>query len=72
MPVRTSGKDVVRALVKDGWVVHRISGSHHVLRNADGKTVSIPVHGSRPLPVGTLAAICREAGRTARELKDLR
>jgi hypothetical protein len=29
------------------------------------------VHGARPLPAGTLAAICRQVGRTASELRDL-
>ena len=48
MPVQLSGKDLVKALGKDGWEVERVTGSHHVMRHADGRHVSVPVHGSRP------------------------
>lgn len=71
MPIRLSGKEIVKALSRDGWHVDRISGSHHVMRNADGRQVTVPVHGNRPLPIGTLSSICRESGRTAQELRDL-
>jgi len=71
MPVRLSGKDIVKALGKDGWELGRITGSHYVMRHADGRHVSVPVHGARPLPPGTLASICRQVGRTASELRDL-
>lgn len=71
MPIRLSGKEIVKALAKDGWEIERISGSHHVMRHRDGYDVSVPVHGNRPLPAGTLSSICREVGRTAEELRDL-
>jgi predicted RNA binding protein YcfA (HicA-like mRNA interferase family) len=71
MPVRLSGKDIVKALGKGGWELERVTGSHHVMRHSDGRHVSVPVHGARPLPVGTLASICRQVGRTANELRDL-
>jgi predicted RNA binding protein YcfA (HicA-like mRNA interferase family) len=61
MPVRLSGKDIVKALRKDGWELERVTGSHHVMRHVDGRLVSVPVHGARPLPAGTLASI---AGRS--------
>jgi predicted RNA binding protein YcfA (HicA-like mRNA interferase family) len=56
MPVRLSGKDIVKALGKGGWELERVTGSHHVMRHSDGRHVSVPVHGARPLPVGTLAS----------------
>jgi len=71
MPVRLSGKEIVRALAKDGWEIERVSGSHHIMRHPDGRQASIPVHGNRPLPVGTLGSICRDVGRTATQLRDL-
>jgi predicted RNA binding protein YcfA (HicA-like mRNA interferase family) len=71
MPVRLSGKEIVKALLKDGWDIDRVRGSHHILRHADGCQTSVPVHGSRPLPAGTLASICRDTGRTASQLRDL-
>jgi predicted RNA binding protein YcfA (HicA-like mRNA interferase family) len=37
MPVQLSGKDLVKALGKDGREVERVTGSHHVMRHADGR-----------------------------------
>lgn len=71
MPIRLSGKEIVKALSKDGWDVARVSGSHHIMRNADGRQVTVPVHGNRPLSTGTLSSICRDSGRTAQQLRDL-
>jgi predicted RNA binding protein YcfA (HicA-like mRNA interferase family) len=71
MPVQLSGRELVKALAKDGWQVIRVTGSHHVMGHSDGRKVSVPVHGNRPLPYGTLASICRSAGRTATELRSL-
>ncbi|MCL2875291.1 MAG: type II toxin-antitoxin system HicA family toxin [Betaproteobacteria bacterium] len=58
-----NGKAVISKLKAAGWTLRRISGSHHILANADGsKIVPIPVHGSRDLTPGTLAAIERQTG----------
>lgn len=37
----------------------RVNGSHHILIKGD-RLVSVPVHGSRDVPIGTLAAIQRQ------------
>jgi len=71
MPVRLSGKEIVKALAKDGWEIERVSGSHHIMRHPDGRRANVPVHGNRPLPAGTLGSICRDVGRTASQLRDL-
>ncbi len=62
MPV-ASGKDVVRALRKAGFVVDRIVGSHHVMTfpGDPTRTVTVPVHGGRDLKPGTLRSIIRQA-----------
>jgi predicted RNA binding protein YcfA (HicA-like mRNA interferase family) len=52
MPVPLSGKDIVKALGKVGWELERVTGGHHVMRYADGRHVSVPVHGARQLPSG--------------------
>jgi len=56
-----NGKEVIRKLVKEGWTVIRIRGSHHVL-NKNGKSVPIPVHGNKDLGKGLIAEIARETG----------
>jgi predicted RNA binding protein YcfA (HicA-like mRNA interferase family) len=52
MPIRLSGKEIVKALSNDGWRIERVHGSHHIMRHADGRQTSVSVHGSRNLPAG--------------------
>lgn len=64
-------KDLINALERRGWVVDRISGSHHILVNVEQRrAVTIPFH-NRELKTGTLAAILRTAGITREELRQL-
>ena len=58
---RVTGKDVIARLKAAGWSIDRIHGSHCILTK-DGKAVPVPVHGSRDLGVGLLAAIQRQSG----------
>jgi predicted RNA binding protein YcfA (HicA-like mRNA interferase family) len=57
---RVSGAEVVKALGKVGFSQVSQRGSHLKLRNADGRTVIVPLH--RELANGTLASILRQAG----------
>lgn len=56
---RLSGKQMVRFLQRRGFRVVRVRGSHHFLERGDRRT-SVPVHGNRPLKVGTLRSILRD------------
>jgi len=56
-----SGKETIRKLKANGWSVIRVRGSHHVV-SKDGKSVPIPVHGSKDLGKGIIAEIERETG----------
>ncbi len=56
-----NGKEVIGRLKANGWVVDRIHGSHHILTK-NGKAVPVPVHGSRDVGAGLLAAIQRQTG----------
>lgn len=58
-----NGREVIKLLRAAGWEPDRIKGSHHVLHK-DGALVVVPVHGSKDLPPGTLAAIQRQTGVT--------
>ncbi|MCD8181194.1 MAG: type II toxin-antitoxin system HicA family toxin [Firmicutes bacterium] len=53
-------KDLVKLLLKDGWKIDRIKGSHHVMIKG-GKTEVIPVHG-KDVPTGLLNAILKRTG----------
>jgi predicted RNA binding protein YcfA (HicA-like mRNA interferase family) len=59
----------VRALKRAGFYVSRIVGSHHVLRHADGRKTSVPVHAGRALKRGTLAGILWDVDMSADELR---
>jgi predicted RNA binding protein YcfA (HicA-like mRNA interferase family) len=64
-----SGKHAIRALTRVGFVVDRITGSHHVvvLPGDPTRTVIVPVHAGRDLKPGTLRSIIRQAGLTLDE-----
>ena len=64
-----SGKRMCRVLEGRGWLLVRISGSHHVYRNpATGRQTTVPVHGSADLKPGTQRSIMRDAGLTDDDL----
>jgi len=68
-----NGRQVIRALMRGGFVVDRIAGSHHVLIHPQDfrRTVTVPVHAGRDLKRGTLRSIIRRAGFTVEEFVDL-
>jgi predicted RNA binding protein YcfA (HicA-like mRNA interferase family) len=68
---RVSGRDVVRALVRRGFVLSHVNGSHHFLRGPGGRVAIVPVHQGRTLAPGTLGSIRRQAGLSAAELAAL-
>ena len=59
------------AAQRAGFKVARISGSHHVMRHPDGRTVPVPVHPGRDMPKGTLRNILAIIGMEADELREL-
>ena len=67
---RIKGRDLVKAMERDGFEVVRIKGSHYVLQKIfpDGErvTVPVPVHAVHIIKVGTLSGILRKA-RISRE-----
>jgi predicted RNA binding protein YcfA (HicA-like mRNA interferase family) len=67
-----SSDQVMRTLVRAGFSIHRIKGSHHHLRhpNKPGARPVIPMH-RRDLPPGTLRAIIKQAGLSLHEFLDL-
>lgn len=66
-----SGREVVKALEKVGYVFDRQRGSHVILRqqNAPHRRLTVPDH--KEVAKGTLRAIIRQAGLTVEEFNDL-
>ena len=58
-----SGKKLCKILEGNGWVLVRISGSHHVYtKNGEEAKIVVPVHGNKELKIGLLKAILKTAG----------
>ena len=52
---RLSARKVIQKLKKAGFVETHQRGSHLYLKSEDGeKIVTIPIHGSKKVPIGTL------------------
>jgi predicted RNA binding protein YcfA (HicA-like mRNA interferase family) len=69
---RVSARELVRALEKQGFVLSRSKGSHRIYYHPDsGRRVTVPYHGRRVIPPGTLANILREAAISWEELRQL-
>jgi predicted RNA binding protein YcfA (HicA-like mRNA interferase family) len=64
-----SGKELCRIVERHGWVLMRITSSHHIYGKA-GVIVrlSIPVHANRPLKTGLLRHLMKQAGLTEGDL----
>jgi predicted RNA binding protein YcfA (HicA-like mRNA interferase family) len=56
-----SGKDFVKLLKKDGWILDRIKGSHYIMRK-NGVSLSVPVHANEDLKPGILNSLEKQAG----------
>lgn len=72
LPV-VSGKRVIQALHRAGFVTDRIVGSHHVLvfLGDTRRAVTVPLHGNRDLKPGTLRSIIRQAGFSVDEFTEI-
>lgn len=70
LPV-VSGRDVVRALERLGYVQDRQKGSHIVLRHTHPPFRRITVPDHKEVAKGTLRAVLRAAGLTTEEFVEL-
>jgi predicted RNA binding protein YcfA (HicA-like mRNA interferase family) len=64
-----SGKAFARLLESRGWMLARISGSHHVyMKVGSPARISIPIHGNEDLKIGLLKHFMKVAGLAENEL----
>jgi predicted RNA binding protein YcfA (HicA-like mRNA interferase family) len=49
-------------LRKHGFVLVAQSGSHQKWRHENGRQVIVAMHGSKPIPIGTLKSIVEGSG----------
>lgn len=55
-----SGRRIIAALAKIGFVVVRIKGSHHFLKHSDGRCTVVPVHSDEDIGPGLFNKILRD------------
>jgi predicted RNA binding protein YcfA (HicA-like mRNA interferase family) len=56
-----SGKQLVRLLEENGWVLARINGSHHILIKGQ-VSITVPVHSNKSLGKGLEQKILKKTG----------
>jgi len=67
-----SARKFIKVLQKKGFVLHRVTGSHHIfVRKADQLSVSVPVHAGRDLSHGITRSILKDAEITLEEFLQL-
>ncbi|OGG54839.1 MAG: toxin HicA [Candidatus Handelsmanbacteria bacterium RIFCSPLOWO2_12_FULL_64_10] len=65
-----SAREVLRRLLRAGFVEVRQTGGHKVLRHPDGKQTYVVMHPGT-LPTGTFHKILKQAGMTEDEFRKL-
>ena len=66
---QVSGKEFARLIQSKGWVLRRVSGSHHIFVKAGhNERIVVPVHGNQPLKIGLLKYQMKIAGLTEDDL----
>ena len=64
-----SGKALCKIVERYGWQLKRTTSSHQIYAKEGYSTIlSIPVHGNRDLPIGTLKGLLKDAGLAESDL----
>lgn len=66
-----NGTQLAKALVRMGFQIIRVKGSHHFLRHPDGRCTVVPIHRGESIGRGLLAQILRDCEITRDELREL-
>ena len=58
-----SGRDFAKVLEKNGWVLRRVHGSHHIYgKERISVRISVPIHGNKLLKAGLQGHLAKLAG----------
>lgn len=64
-----SGKYFAKLLERKGWVLVRITGSHHVyMKSGNTARISLPIHGNEDLKLGLLKHFMKVANISEQDL----
>ena len=58
-----NSREILKTLKKDGWIIVDQRGSHIQLKHPQkAGRVTVPSHGSKDIPIGTVKQIFKQAG----------
>ncbi len=63
-------REVLARLQRAGFIITRLSGSHAVLRHADGRQTYVAMHPG-DIPTGTFRSILKQSGLTEDQFRNL-
>lgn len=66
-----TGKDLLLALKKAGFLVVRVKGSHHFVQHADGRSTVVPVHADESVGPGLMSKILRDCELSREQVQKL-
>ena len=66
---KLTGKELIKILVKRGFEVSRVRGSHHFLKHSDGRATVVPVHRGESIGPGLLNKISKDTEVEMKEMK---
>ena len=55
------GRELIKLLEKEGWILDRISGSHHIMVKEGRRSIPIPVHKGKEIPKILVETILKQA-----------
>jgi predicted RNA binding protein YcfA (HicA-like mRNA interferase family) len=56
-----NGKELVKLMKNEGWILDRISGSHYIMIKEGMRSIPVPVHGNKDLPMWLVNKIIKES-----------
>ncbi len=56
-----NSRDIIRRLEDDGWVLVRVTGSHHHFRHAEKPGTTTVPHPKKDMSIGTIISIEKQA-----------
>ncbi|MDP2666642.1 MAG: type II toxin-antitoxin system HicA family toxin [Candidatus Diapherotrites archaeon] len=62
-----SGKELAKIVIKLGFTEKRVKGSHHQFEHADGRVLTIPIHGNEPVGTGIRDKIIKKGLKMEKE-----
>jgi len=64
-----SVRELLRFLLRNGYIESRQTGSHLILKHPERRTIVLPMHRGKDLPKGLFLKILKDAGFTIEEFR---